>query len=189
MKTNTIANFYADYCATVKKLVNGIGEFRKLDKSYGAVDLGSSITDGTDFGESAFIYSKLYMFFAVLRELVTTQILAAMYEHIQIITYYELMGLANLIGDTDEMGDGNTGLALKNAITSMVDLNTFLSAGHYTNLCRMEYTSERPANAQRGINWEYGITGGQVKSVISSLEALDMNLLSGLDYSKLYQLI
>lgn len=190
MKTNTIANFYVAYEVIVKKLVDGIGQFRKFDKSYGAVDLGSVIEDSTDFGASAFVHSKLYGFFDAIKDIVTKQILAAMYEHLQIVTYYNLMGLSTLIDDTDSMGDGNIGLDLKNAIDSMIDLNTFLSAGHYTNLCRLEYVADRQSpGALKLIQWEAGITGAQVKSVISSLEALDTHLLTGLDYSKLYQLI
>lgn len=189
MKTNTIAKFYYDYCIIVKKLIDGIGEFRKLDKSYAAVDLGSLITDGTDFGESAAAHGKLYEFFTDLKNLVNNQVLEAMYAHLHIVTYYTALDLATLIGDTDVMGDGNTGLDLKNAIAAMADLNTFLATGHYTNLCRMEYVTEKLLTPMGQTVWESGITGSQIKSVISTLEALDSHLITELDYSKLYQLI
>jgi hypothetical protein len=184
MKTGIAATFYADYSATVNRLLAAIDSFKKLDKSYTAVALSGLITDGSDFGVSAVANEELLPFFTDLKT-ITTTVITSMNEHVQLDKYYATLGLSGVIADAYEFGDGNTGADLKSCLSSMEALETELVASfHYTNLCRMEYTASKHA-----ATWDAGITGAQVKSVITSLGAIDTFLTAGFHYTNLNKLV
>lgn len=184
MKTNTVSDFYSQYCSIVSSLIERINSFKRLKKSYDAVGLGSLITDGSDFGVSAQAHEELMPFFTELKG-ITTGFISDMNEHVASKVYYDSLDLGSSIGNDYEFGDGNEGSDLKAAITSMASLESDLIANyHYTNLCRMEYTAKRV-----GLSWTAGITGSQVESVVTSLAAVDTFLTSGFHYSNLNKLV
>jgi len=184
MKTNTVSNFYADYCTTVQNFVTNINKFRKFDKSYEAVALASIIADGTDFGVSAGTHALLLPWFSDFKS-IATGVLNALASHRDLLSYYTALGLSTEISDSEAFSDGILGSELKSAISSMSALEAHLTSGfHYTNLCPIEYTASKVS-----ADWNAGITGAQLKSVIFSLLEADTFLISGFHYSNLDKLI
>jgi hypothetical protein len=184
MKTNTVSNFYADYCTVVQNFVTNIYKFRKFDKSYEAVQLADIITDGVDFGVSAGSHALLLPWFSDFKA-IATGVLNALAEHRDLLSYYTSLGLSTSISDNEAFSDGILGSELKSALSSMSALETYLTAGfHYTNLCPIEYTASK-----NSADWIAGITGAQLKSVIFSLLQADTFLINGFHYSNLDKLI
>ena len=182
MKTTTISEFFTAYRATVQRLMAGVERFQRLNVSYVAVDLGTSIADGTDFGASAGTTPLLIPWFAELKA-TTKEVLGATYTHRALLQQYTALDLGTLIGDAVDLGGGVTGAELKAALTSMTDLDALLGTGHYTNLCRMEYTAPKQAD-----EWVVGITGAQVKAVITSLAAIVADFTTDYDWGNLYRI-
>lgn len=184
MKTNTVSTLYLEYCSVVKKFVCNVYKFRKLYKSYEAVDLSSIITDGVDFGVSAGDHALLLPWFSDFKN-IATGVLDALAEHRNLLSYYTALGLSNVIVDNELFTDGNSGSDLKSAISSMSSLDSYLTEGHhYTNLCPIEYTASKCSAV-----WVAGITGSQLKNVIFSLTQADSYLLTGFHYTNLDKLV
>jgi len=184
MKTTVIETFYTAYSVAVNKLLENIENFKNANKSYTAVALGDLITDGSDFGVSVSAHEELFPFFTDVKT-ITTNILEAINDHIQLKVQYDALGLSTAITDGHVFDDGNLGSDLKACLVSMAALDAVLtSAFHYTNLCRMEYTAKRAS-----ASWTAGITGAQMKSVMTSLSAIDTFLTSGFHYTNLCKML
>lgn len=184
MKTTVIATFYSNYSTLNRRLCQALDLFKRVKKYYDAVALGDIITDAEDYGISALEEPKLIPFFDDLKSC-TSELLDSIRLHVEQKGIYDALGLGDLIGNADNMGDGVTGAELKGAITSIGALDAELtSAYHYTNLYKIKYTAKR-----QSADWEPGITGAGVKSIINSMAAADTFLTSGWHYTNLDKLL